>query len=192
MKPIERISMYLQFRNISPHSFERKIKLSNGYYAKQLRNKGSVGSDILIKIHEHYSELNMLWVLTGEGNMIDESRSISIAQAEEFTYKYEVENIKLQNLQEDVAQLNTALKDKEKIISLYEFMMNQPASSLMMNNPSPIVYNQKAPEIGGLFYNAFCNIYAYDDTGSQVQTKFLSPCVLFTLATLGQNLFCCT
>jgi hypothetical protein len=52
MKPIERISMYLQFRNISPHSFERKIKLSNGYYAKQLRNKGSVGSDILIKIQE--------------------------------------------------------------------------------------------------------------------------------------------
>lgn len=137
MKPIERISMYLQFRNISPHSFERKIKLSNGYYAKQLRNKGSVGSDILIKIHEHYPELNMLWVLTGEGNMIDESRAISIAQAEEFTYKYEVENIKLQNLQEDVAQLNTALKDKEKIISLYEFMMNQPASSLVVNNSSP-------------------------------------------------------
>jgi hypothetical protein len=76
-------------------------------------------------------------VLTGEGNMIDESRAISIAQAEEFTYKYEVENIKLQNLQEDVAQLNTALKDKEKIISLYEFMMNQPASSLVMTNSSP-------------------------------------------------------
>jgi hypothetical protein len=137
MKPIERISMYLQFRNISPHAFEKKIKLSNGYYAKQLRNKGSVGSDILIKVHEHYTELNMLWVLTGEGNMIDPSRSLSITQAEEFAYKYEVENIKLQNLQEDVEQLNTVIKDKEKIISLYELMLNQPENATSINAPSP-------------------------------------------------------
>lgn len=142
MKPIERISMYLQFRNISPHAFEKKIKLSNGYYSKQLRNKGSVGSDILIKIHEHYSDLNMLWVLTGEGNMIDDTKSINASHAEEFTFKYEVENIKLQNLQEDVAQLNTVIKDKEKIISLYEFMLNQPPanSAPMQTIPSPNVF----------------------------------------------------
>jgi hypothetical protein len=79
----------------------------------------------------------MLWVLTGEGNMIDESRANSITQAEEFTFKYEVENIKLQNLQEDVAQLNTALKDKEKIISLYEFMLNQSTGSSIIQQPSP-------------------------------------------------------
>jgi hypothetical protein len=140
MKPIERISMYLQFRNISPHAFEKKIKLSNGYYAKQLRNKGSVGSDILIKVHEHYTELNMLWVLTGEGNMIDQSRSLGIVQAEEFAYKYEVENIKLQNLQEDVEQLNTVIKDKEKIISLYELMLNQPENATPINTPSPNMF----------------------------------------------------
>ena len=137
MKPIERISMYLQFRNISPHAFEKKIKLSNGYYSKQLRNKGSVGSDILIKIHEHFPDLNMLWVLTGEGNMVDESRAVKSALAEEFTYKFEVENLKLQNLQEDVDQLNTVIKDKEKIISLYEFMLNQPVNIPNQVNPSP-------------------------------------------------------
>jgi transcriptional regulator with XRE-family HTH domain len=137
MKPIERISMYLQFRNISPHAFEKKIKLSNGYYSKQLRNKGSVGSDILIKIHEHFPDLNMLWVLTGEGNMVDESRAAQSALAEEFTYKFEVENLKLQNLQEDVDQLNTVIKDKEKIISLYEFMLNQPVNIPNQVNPSP-------------------------------------------------------
>jgi len=137
MKPIERISMYLQFRNISPHAFEKKIKLSNGYYSKQLRNKGSVGSDILIKIHEHFPDLNMLWVLTGEGNMVDESRAVQSALAEEFTYKFEVENLKLQNLQEDVDQLNTVIKDKEKIISLYEFMLNQPVNLPNQVNPSP-------------------------------------------------------
>ena len=65
MKPIERIAMYLQFRAITPHAFEKKIRLSNGYFSKQLRNKGSVGSDILIKIHERYHELEaaeLLWL----------------------------------------------------------------------------------------------------------------------------------
>ena len=113
MKPIERLNMYLQFKKISPHCFEKKIILSNGYFAKQLRNLGSVGSDILIKIHAHYKDVNILWVLTGEGSMIHEQTEeyMNAMQVEEFTVKY-------------VEKLHVAIKDKEKIISLYEFMLN--------------------------------------------------------------------
>ena len=126
MKPIERISMYLKFRSITPHAFEKKILLSNGYFSKQLRNHGSVGSDILIKIHARYTELNILWVLTGEGQMIHEleAQQQPAMQVDEFTMKYEAENRKLQTLESNVENLHTVLKDKEKIISLYEFMLN--------------------------------------------------------------------
>ena len=97
MKPIERISMYLKYRSITPHSFEKKILLSNGYFSKQLKNQGSVGSDILIKIHTQYIDLNILWVLTGEGQMIQEqlARQHDTMQVDEFTMKYESENRKL-------------------------------------------------------------------------------------------------
>ena len=126
MKPIERLNIYLQFKKISPHCFEKKIILSNGYFAKQLRNLGSVGSDILIKIHDHYKDVNILWVLTGEGSMIQEQTDecLMAMQVDEFTAKYETENKKLKTLEVDVEKLNTVLKDKEKIISLYEFMLN--------------------------------------------------------------------
>lgn len=125
MKPIERISMYLQFRSITPHSFEKKILLSNGYFSKQLRNQGSVGSDILIKIHAQYADLNILWVLTGEGQMIHEQvAQQNTMQVDEFTMRYETENRKLKTLESDVENLHVVLKDKEKIISLYEFMLN--------------------------------------------------------------------
>ncbi|MEY3209065.1 MAG: hypothetical protein RL064_1096 [Bacteroidota bacterium] len=126
MKPIERISMYLKFRSITPHAFEKKILLSNGYFSKQLRNHGSVGSDILIKIHARYTELNILWVLIGEGQMIHEleAQQQHAMQVDEFTMKYEAENRKLQTLESNVENLHTVLKDKEKIISLYEFMLN--------------------------------------------------------------------
>jgi hypothetical protein len=125
MKPIERIAIYLQFKNISPHSFERNINLSNGYYAKQLKNLGSVGSDILIKVHNHYPDLNILWVLTGDGQMIAESDSNgSISNNEDYPMRYISDNKKLKLLESDLEKLNVVIKDKEKIIGLYEFMLN--------------------------------------------------------------------
>ncbi len=133
MKPIERIAMYLHFKSITPHAFEKKIKLSNGYFSKQFRNKGSVGSDILIKIHELYKDIDIMWVLTGEGQMLkDISSAINnniSSQVDEFSYKYEADSKKFKNLEDDLEKLNTAVRDKEKIISLYEFMINNNSSS---------------------------------------------------------------
>lgn len=130
MKPIERIAIYLQFKTISPHSFERNINLSNGYYAKQLKNLGSVGSDILIKVHNHYPELNILWVLTGDGQMIAESDSTSsISNNEDYPMRYISDNKKLKLLESDLEKLNVVIKDKEKIIGLYEFMLSNNQQS---------------------------------------------------------------
>lgn len=125
MKPIERIAMYLNFKSISPHAFERNINLSNGYYSKQLKNLGSVGSDILIKINNHFPDLNILWILTGEGQMINEEASEATeSQVDEFVVRYESESKRMKMLEADLEKLSTVLKDKEKIIGLYEFMLN--------------------------------------------------------------------
>lgn len=125
MKTIERIAMYLQFRAITPHSFERKIHLSNGYFSKQTKNLGSVGSDILVKIHDSYPELSMLWVLTGEGKMIlEEAEMAQDATSQDFGIRYASDNKRLKSLESDMEKLSTVLKDKEKIIGLYEFMLN--------------------------------------------------------------------
>ena len=130
MKPIERIAIYLQFKTISPHSFERNINLSNGYYAKQLKNLGSVGSDILIKVHNHYSDLNILWVLTGDGQMIAEHDSaLSSTNADDYPLRYISDNKKLKVLESDLEKLNVVIRDKEKIIGLYEFMLNNNQQS---------------------------------------------------------------
>ena len=125
MKPIERIAVYLQFKTISPHAFERNIHLSNGYYSKKLKNLGSVGSDILIKIHQHFPDLNILWVLTGDGQMLmEDANKVNSLQVDEFAFRYESENKKIKTMESDLEKLNTLIKDKEKIIGLYEFMLN--------------------------------------------------------------------
>ena len=128
MKPIERIEIFMHFKKITPHAFEQKIDLSNGYFSKQLKNLGSVGSDILIKIYLAYPELDILWILTGEGQMLklaeQESQQIDDIILEDFTNKYTSENKKLKKLENDSDKLQTSLSDKEKIIGLYEFMLN--------------------------------------------------------------------
>ena len=137
MKPIERINLYLQFKSISPHSFEKWIGLSNGYFSKQLRNLGSVGSDILIKIDEYYTELNILWVLNGQGQMIspiDVYQSMGQAmQVDEYIIKYETENKKMKNLESDLEKLQVVIKDKDKIISLYEVIANNKTGLVQEN-----------------------------------------------------------
>ena len=128
MKPIERIAIFIHFKKISPHAFEQKIELSNGYFSKQLKHLGSVGSDILIKIYHAYPELDILWILTGEGQMLKEdvqqNEHINEIILEDFTNKYTSENKKLKKLENDFDKLQTSLSDKEKIIGLYEFMLN--------------------------------------------------------------------
>ena len=128
MKPIERIAIFIHFKKITPHAFEQKIELSNGYFSKQLKHLGSVGSDILIRIHQTYTDLDILWILTGEGQMLklaeQESQQIDDIILEDFTNKYTSENKKLKKLENDFDKLQTSLSDKEKIIGLYEFMLN--------------------------------------------------------------------
>jgi hypothetical protein len=53
---------------------------------------------------------------------------------EDFTNKYTSENKKLKKLENDFDQLQTSLSDKEKIIGLYEFMLNGNPPVISSNN----------------------------------------------------------
>ena len=149
MKPIERIAIFIHFKKISPHAFEQKIELSNGYFSKQLKHLGSVGSDILIRIYQAYPELDILWVLTGEGQMLKEAmlqnEQIDNYIIEDFTNKYTNENKKLKKLENDFDKLQTSLSDKEKIIGLYEFMLNgNPPITSSSSSSSSVVKRMDA------------------------------------------------
>ncbi|PTX63752.1 hypothetical protein C8N46_101357 [Kordia periserrulae] len=52
--------------------FDKSISVGNGYTSKQSKANASVGSDVLERIIDTYPDLNPLWLLTGEGEMIRE------------------------------------------------------------------------------------------------------------------------
>jgi hypothetical protein len=68
-KPLDRLFQFIEYIQSNPCAFERSINVSNGYFAKQKKN-GSMGSNILEKIHHQYKMLDIKWILTGEGQML--------------------------------------------------------------------------------------------------------------------------
>jgi len=96
--------------------------MANGYLKKQYKGKGTVGSDMLEKIHKNYIDLSLMWLLTGEGTMLEEiTETTADPQVEEGEGSYTiVKDDIITLLREQVAILEKSLADKEKIILMLE------------------------------------------------------------------------
>lgn len=65
----ERLKHFIEYKGISKYKFYKDLGLSNGFLDKE----GNIGSDKCEKIIYQYPELNMLWLLTGQGEMLSSS-----------------------------------------------------------------------------------------------------------------------
>lgn len=84
---IHRIYQYIDFKHISINFFSNKVGMSNGYFAKQKKSNGSIGSQVIEKIVSEFPDLNLIWLITGEGEMLntaDSSNSKKIVSKSEY------------------------------------------------------------------------------------------------------------
>lgn len=58
--------------------FEKAIGMSNGYLSSTLSNNRSIGADVLLKIMKAFPELDMGWLISGEGEMLKSNPSQSV------------------------------------------------------------------------------------------------------------------
>lgn len=120
MKAINRLSQYIEAKGIIPKDFEETCDLSNGYIGKQLRVSGSIGSDIIEKIATVYPDLNVTWLITGKGYMIQKVTKVSKEDEqanlkfEEEQAAYKAKNKAAELIQEGLDLLNSTLKRKRK------------------------------------------------------------------------------
>ncbi|GAC1395359.1 MAG: hypothetical protein NVSMB63_15490 [Sediminibacterium sp.] len=125
MKLVERLYQYLAKKDITAYAFEHSCGVSNGYLGKQLKGKGSIGSDILQRIKENYTDLSLLWLVTGKGTMLIDPL---VKKADQFAYELNEEQEAyftskdeiISLLKQQIAQLETVIIDKNKIIALLE------------------------------------------------------------------------
>lgn len=74
----DRISKFIQYKNITIAEFERNVSLANGYIKKF---KGSIGSDKLNNIISYYPDININWLITGKGSMLKSEISNMLAES---------------------------------------------------------------------------------------------------------------
>jgi len=104
----------------SVSAFEKSIGVSNGY-VKNL--KKTIGLDKLEKIIELYSKYNVLWLLTGQGDMLISTSILHQLNEPSAEYKNEenLTNVHFVDKNIDlVDNLNIMLADKNKIIQLQD------------------------------------------------------------------------
>jgi hypothetical protein len=78
-RAIDRLKAFAKYANgkgvvNGQNSFEKYCGLSNGYIAnldKGGKGVGSIGSDVIAKLLKVFPELNVRWLCTGEGDMLD-------------------------------------------------------------------------------------------------------------------------
>lgn len=95
-KTINRIVDFIRQKGMSVRQFDISIGAANGYTLRMEKNNASVGSDVIERIVKTYPKLNLIWLITGKGNMFIEEQTISSS-----TQKIDVE-----------AFINKKLKEK--------------------------------------------------------------------------------
>jgi repressor LexA len=62
----ERITQFIDSKEVTPYKFCKTVGFSMGYLDK----RGAIGTDKYLKIIEHYPDLNPEWLLTGKREML--------------------------------------------------------------------------------------------------------------------------
>lgn len=69
-KIVSRLKEYIDLKGLSVAAFEKSIGMSNASFGRSLKNNGAIGTDKLENILSAYCDINPIWLLTGEGEML--------------------------------------------------------------------------------------------------------------------------
>lgn len=84
----ERVGQYIAKKGISYYAFENSIHASRGSISKAVKERKSIGSQVLENILSVYTDMNPIWLLTGVGEIfIDNPEILQNKKIEAFRLK---------------------------------------------------------------------------------------------------------
>jgi len=122
MTIVDRIILIAENKGLSINKFSQKIGVSNAYFSKQKKNNANVGSQIIENIVSIYPDINLKWLVTGEGQMLEMDKNPNEVNESKILYnnKDNGTNLMAELLKEKdrtINELKLQLYEKDKQIS---------------------------------------------------------------------------
>ena len=76
MRKIERLNEYMKLKGLNDNKVTQECGLSQGLLGQARTGKSDLGSKTIEKILNKYQDLNRVWLITGEGEMLKSSVNI--------------------------------------------------------------------------------------------------------------------
>lgn len=76
LKTVDRLIQFIEYAGLSARQFDLSIGASNGYTLRMKKNHASIGSDVIETIIKTYPQLNLIWLMTGEGEMLNPDKEV--------------------------------------------------------------------------------------------------------------------
>lgn len=74
---------FIENSELSARQFDISIGASNGYILRMKKNNASIGSDVIENIIKTYPQLNIIWLLTGKGQMLNLTKTPEFSEFDE-------------------------------------------------------------------------------------------------------------
>ncbi|WP_367176880.1 hypothetical protein [uncultured Eudoraea sp.] len=121
---------FIKYAGLSARQFDLSIGASNGYTLRMKKNNASIGSDVIENILRVYPQLNVVWLITGEGDMLKkpvEAETLDFDNLPKSRQK-EIEDIIEQKIKErQEEELKHLLKEvSEEIEKTQKRLNNEP------------------------------------------------------------------
>lgn len=154
----DRVRQYIEAKGISYYAFENSLGASRGSVSKAVKDNKSMGSNVLEKIIALYPDLNPIWLLTGQGDMLTSGEATPPA-------------VKTFRLKTDVAVLSQQ-------IPLYELEASAGIVPLFVNNASlqPVdhISIPHLPKCDGAVYVTGDSMYPLLNSGDIIMYKIVN------------------
>lgn len=136
---LERLKEYIDKKGITIAAFERSIGMSNASFGKSLKNGKAIGTDKLENILMVYQDINLIWLLTGQGEMLKEEviqPSPSLPE-DSFIYKmYQEKEKQVQQLTEELRAMERKVGNLEAELKHAETLGYRTAENVSIKKPS--------------------------------------------------------
>jgi len=97
----ERIKQFIHYQNITAKKFYEKTGFSSGF----LNKSGAVGSDKIMRIVEVYPEINLEWLVMGDGPMLNNQvNEEAPAYGATATYMIDLQKKHIEALEQQIEQ----------------------------------------------------------------------------------------